>query len=350
MNTPRRPTDFSRTQRPNEDWLALTLPEPALEPHVAIIDTHMHMWDHATGYRYFVEEYARDISLAQHTIESSVYIECRSMYRKDGPEELKSVGETEFAAGMAAIAASGKYTNCKVAAGIVSHADLKLGPRLDDVIEAHIDAANGRLRGIRNGAKWDADPQVKGAVSADRPGVYLEPSLQQGVRRLSEKELLFEASIFHPQISDVMQLARAAPDTQILVVNSGSPVGHSSYAGKEKQVLADYLIGMKELATCANVGIKLGGLLMPLANFDFGTAARPPSSEELAALWRPYIEPCIDLFGVDRCTVGSNFPVEKAGITFGTIWNALKRIASRCSSTEKEALFAGTARRVYRLS
>jgi L-fuconolactonase len=89
-------------------------------------------------------------------------------------------------------------------------------------------------------------------------------------------------------------------------IHSGSPVGHSSYRGHEKEVHDNWLRDMKEFAACPNASIKLGGILMTLAAFDFGAAERPATSEELAALWRPYIEPCFELFGPERCMVSSN--------------------------------------------
>jgi len=154
-------TDFGRTQPPNAGWLAKAIPEPALEPDVPIVDTHMHLWHHSSGYRYFVEEYAQDVSGCGHRVEASIYIECRSMYRAHGPEHLKSVGETEFAAGMAAVAASEKYTTTRVVAGIIANVDPANGANLDAALDAHVMAANGRLRGIRRGAKWDADPVAR---------------------------------------------------------------------------------------------------------------------------------------------------------------------------------------------
>ena len=272
------------------------------------------------------------------------------MYRAHGPEHLRSSGETEFAAGMAAIAASEKYTTTRVAAGIVANADPSQGDELDEALDAHAMAANGRLRGIRRGAKWDADSAVRGAVGAHRAGLYLEPAFQRGVRRIGARGLLFETSVFHPQIPDVTHLARAAPEASIVLIHSGSPVGHGSYAGRGDEVHADWLRSMAELATCPNVTVKLGGMLMSLANFDFGTAPRPPTSDELAQLWRPYTEPLLELFGAGRCMVASNFPVEKAGFGYGTVWNMFKHITSGCSEDDKHAIFGGTARRIYGVS
>ena len=88
---------------------------------------------------------------------------------------------------------------------------------------------------------------------------------------------------------------------------------------------------------------------MCLGNFDFTREPAPPTSEQLAHLWRPYLEPCIELFGADRCMVSSNFPVDRAGVTYGTLWNMFKRITAGCSADEKRRLYADTARRVYRM-
>jgi L-fuconolactonase len=349
MNQDTQTTDFSRTQRPREDWLARALPEPVLEPDLPIVDTHVHLWDHPTGYRYFVPEYAQDIAACGHRVEASVYVECNSMYRASGPAHLRCVGETEFALGMAAMAASGKYTTSRVGAAIVGSADLLLEDRLPEQLDAHIAAGNGRFRGIRQRAKWDPDPVVKGAVSADRPGLYLEPAFHRGLAKLAARGLIFEASIYHPQISNVAAMARAVPEATIVLVHSGSPVGHSSYRGHEAEVHAAWLAGMRELAGCPNVAVKLGGLLMTLAAFDFGTAPRPPTSEELAALWRPYTEPCIELFGPGRCMAASNFPVDKAGFGYGTIWNMFKRMTAGASDAEKAAIYSETACRIYKI-
>ena len=106
---------------------------------------------------------------------------------------------------------------------------------------------------------------------------------------------------------------------------------------------------LAEIAACPNVTMKLGGMMMRLASYDYNVVSAPPSSEQLADYWRPWIEPCIELFGAQRCTFESNFPVDKMGIGYAPLWNAFKRIAANASADEKTALFSGTARRVYRL-
>jgi predicted TIM-barrel fold metal-dependent hydrolase len=340
---------FSETQRPNEEWLAKATPEEALEPDLKIVDPHVHFWHHKSGYKYFVEEFARDVATSGHNVEATVFVECNAMYRCRGPEHLKSVGETEFAVGMAAMAASGKYTSARAAEGIVAYADLTLGDRTRELLEAHQEAANGRLRGVRQRAKWDPDPIVAGPVRAGRPGLFLEPRFREGLGLLTSLGLAFDVSIFHPQIPDVVALARACPNSNLVVIHSASPVGFASYAGRDAEVRASWLGGMRELASCPNVSVKMGGLLMCLGRFDFTEADAPPTSNDLVQMWRPFIEPCLELFGPDRCMASSNFPVEKAGVTYGALWNMFKRITAGCSRDEKNKIFGATAKRVYRL-
>lgn len=342
-------TVFASIHAPRLDWLARAEPEPVLEPGLPIVDAHLHLWQPPNGYRYFIEEHARDLADCGHNVEASVYEECFHMYRAQGPEHLRYVGETEFAVGQAAMAASGKYTSSRVAAGIVGHADLTLGALARELLEAHIDAGNGRFRGVRQLAKWDPDAAVRGRYSADRPHLCLDPAFGRGLDVLTSLGLSFDASIFHPQIPDVTALARAHPNANIVLIHCGSPVGHGPYSGRGAEVHATWLASMKDLATCPNVSVKMGGILINLANFDFAKAPAPPTSRQLAELWRPYIEPCIELFGADRCMVSSNFPVDKAGFSYGTVWNMFKHITADCSADEKRMIFAGTAKRVYRL-
>lgn len=338
---------FGTVLAPRESFLAKAEPEPVRDPGLPIIDAHAHLWHIWDEHPYFVPEYARDIAESGHNVVGSVFVECNTMYRASGPDHLRSVGETEFAAGQGAMADSGRYGPARIAQAIVAFADLRIGARLEETLAAHAEAANGRLRGIRQRCKWDADPLVKGSWSADEPHLYLDPDFTEGMRKLTAAGLSFDASIYHPQLPDVVALARAHPDANIVLIHSGSPVGHNSYRGHEVENHAIWLAGMRDLATCRNVSVKMGGLLMNLGNFHFATAERPPTSAELADLWRPYIEPCIELFGAERCMVSSNFPVDKCGFPLSTVWNMFKLLTSGCSDREKALLFSETAKRVY---
>ncbi|MCR8551201.1 amidohydrolase family protein [Salipiger sp. P9] len=343
-------TRFGQIMPPDEEWLSRAGEEPVLDPDLPIVDAHVHLWHPQGQPRYFAEEHAGDALGCGHRVVASVFAECRSMYRRTGPAHLRCVGETEFAAGMAAIGASGRYGELDIAAAIVGHADLTLDEgRLRETLEAHIAAGNGRFRGVRQRAKWDPDPTVRGPESAQAPGVYRSPAFLRGLATLGALDLSLDASVFHPQIPDVTAMARHCPEARIVLIHSGSPVGYGAYAGRDREVHATWLSAMTELARCPNVHVKLGGLLLFLANFDYGRAAAPPSSQQLADLWRPYIEPCLELFGPRRCMVESNYPVDKAGIPYATVWNMFKRLLAGCSRAEKTAVLGGTAARFYRI-
>jgi predicted TIM-barrel fold metal-dependent hydrolase len=271
------------------------------------------------------------------------------MYRAAGPVEMRPVGETEFVAGQAAMSASGMYGETRVAAGIVGFADLTLGDRVEPVLEAHLRAAGGRFRGVRHSAAWDASDVIGNSAVADGPGLYRRPDFRAGLARLTRLGLSLDAWVFHPQLGDVVDLARACPDASIIVGHVGGPLGYGPYTGKQKDVFAAWKAQIVELARCPNVTMKIGGMMMRLAAYDYRTQPKPPTSTELAALWGPYIQTCIELFGADRCLAESNFPVDKMGIGWAALWNTLKRIAASASAAEKRAMFSGTAHRVYRL-
>jgi|SRR5262245_29228317 len=347
MSEVKRPTQFGRIHAPDEEWLARNPAEPILEPDLPIVDTHHHLWDR-NGHRYFLHDFLADVATG-HTVVATVFLECHSMYRASGPVEMRPVGETEFVTGQAAMSASGMYGQTRVAAGIVGFADLTLGDRVEPVLEAQLRAGGGRFRGVRHAAAWDADEVIGNSEVAGGPHLYRRADFRAGLARLARLGLSLDAWVFHPQLADVVDLARAHPDATIVLGHVGGVLGYGSYAGKQKEIFAAWKPQMAELARCGNVSVKLGGMMMRLAAYDYRTQPKPPTSTELAALWRPYFETCIELFGPDRCLFESNFPVDKMGIGWAALWNTFKRIASGASASEKHAMFSGTARRVYRL-
>ena len=344
---PGEPTRYGRIFKPDEAWLAKAPPEPILEPELAIVDTHHHLWDFP-GYRYLLDELLVDLG-SGHNVVATVFEECRSMYRAHGPEEMKPVGEVEFVAGVAAMSASGRYGSTRVGAGIVGFADLTLGDRVAAVLEAEIAAGGGRFRGVRHSAAWDADPIIGNSHHFDGPGLYRDPAFRAGMQQLERLGLSLDAWVFHPQLAEVVDLARAFPSANIVMCHMGGPLGYGPYAGKKDEVFARWKAGMTALAACPNVHVKLGGLGMKMFGFDVHEGALPPSSEQLATAWRPYIETCIAAFGPGRAMFDSNFPVDKGSYGYGVFWNACKRLAEGASAAEKADLFHGTASRVYRL-
>jgi predicted TIM-barrel fold metal-dependent hydrolase len=331
---------------PREDWLALHS-EAIIEPARPIVDPHHHLWDRG-GQRYLIEEMAADIA-SGHNIVATVYVDCRAMYRASGPEAFRPVGEVEFATGVAAMSASGGYGKAQICAGIVSHVNLLLGEAARPVLEAEITAGGGRFRGIRHSSAWDADPDIAGMYASRPKGLLLDSSFRKGFAQLAPLKLSFDAWLFHPQIGELADLARAFPDTRIVLDHCGGPIGLGRFADRREQTFALWRSSIQDIAKCPNVVVKLGGLAMRLLGHDFHERPRPPSSEELAAAWRPYVETCIEAFGVKRAMFESNFPPDKGQCSYQVIFNAFKRIAASCSEDEKSALFSRTAADVYRL-
>ena len=338
-------------RKSNHDWLALTVEEP-LEPELPICDPHHHLWDGETGRvapRYLLDEILEDVRAGHHIV-STVFIECGAMWKTDGPEALRAVGETEFVNGIAAMSASGLYGKTRVAAGIVGTAALRLGAAAAPVLDAQIAAGGGRFRGIRLGAAWDPDEAVPNHRTRPPQGLFLQDDFRAGFALLAPRGLTFEAWCYHRQIPDVTALARAFPDTTIILDHFGGPVGVGSYAGRAREVLTEWRGSISELATCPNVVAKLGGINMEVNGFGWHERPRPPGSQELADATRPYYEHTIEKFGVDRCMFESNFPVDAVSCSYTVLWNSFKRLASKYSAAEKAKLFHDTAARVYRLT
>jgi predicted TIM-barrel fold metal-dependent hydrolase len=327
------------------NWLTLT-DEAALEPGLPIIDPHHHLWDRP-GDRYLLENLVDDVKA--HNVRQTVFIECSSMYRADGPEEFKVVGETEFVQGVAAVSASGRYGQTRVAAGIVGTADLRLGDRIAPVLEAQIAASPQRFRGIRHRAAW-ADRSVVPNQPADLPQhVLLDPGFRRGYAYLRKYGLSFEGWVYHTHIADLTDLARAFPDTTIVFNHLGGPIGVGSYAGRRDEVFAAWKPAVAELATCPNVVAKVGGIQMVVNGYGWHERKQPPTSDELLDANEKWYRHTIEQFGPRRCMFESNFPVDRLSCSYTVLWNQFKKLTKGFSTAERTAMFHDTAMRVYRL-
>jgi predicted TIM-barrel fold metal-dependent hydrolase len=329
-----------------QDWLDRRQ-EPILEPDLAIVDAHHHLWDRP-GWRYLLDDLLADTNTG-HNVIATVFVQARAMVRAAGPVEMRPVGETEFVNGVAAMSASGSYGKTRACAGIVGHADLTLGSHVEPVLLAHIRAGGDRFRGIRHITAWDRDASMANPAYNPPPGLLGDKRFRQGFAALDRLGLSFDAWLYHPQIGELAELARAFPETRIVLNHVGGPIGIGAYAGKHTEVFSGWLAAIKALAACGNVYVKLGGLGMRMGGFGFHERHEPPSSEMLAAAWHPYVDACIEAFGVSRCMFESNFPVDKGSYSYPVFWNACKLLAQGSSDAERTELFAGTATRFYRL-
>jgi predicted TIM-barrel fold metal-dependent hydrolase len=271
------------------------------------------------------------------------------MYRADGDRAFAPVGETEFVNGIAAMSASDRYGPARVCAGIVGFANLRAGAVVEKVLEAHVAAAPQRFRGIRQSTVWDSDASIKSVPMELPKALMMESGFREGFSRLARFGLSFDAWLYHPQIPELADLARAFSETTVVLDHIGAPLGIGVYAGKRDEVFSDWRRNIAELARRPNAAVKLGGLGMHVFGFGFDRAPEPVPSAQLAEAWRPYVETCIEAFGVDRCMFESNFPVDKRSCSYAVLWNAFKRIAARYSAQEKASLFHDTAVRTYRL-
>ncbi|MEX3693802.1 amidohydrolase [Paraburkholderia sp. BR14263] len=326
------------------DWLASGT-EAALEPDLPIVDAHHHFYDRP-GWTYLLDEYLQDAQ-AGHNLTASVFMQGLTRYRPSGPESLRPVGEIEYVAGVTAPLQKNKP---EVAKGMVGYADLRRGAAVRDVLEAELHAGDGRFRGVRHLVTWDADQTLVNPLSAAPRGLLLDSGYRAGVAQLAPLGLSYDAWLFFPQLPELFDLAKAYPDTPFIINHCGGVVRIASYANQRAEVFDAWSRSMRMLAQLPNVYVKVGGLGMRINGFEFEKGERPPSSDDLAKAWKPWMYTCIEAFGAERCMFESNFPVDKGSYPFSNGWNAFKKLTAHASAGEREALFRGTARKVYRLT
>lgn len=320
--------------------------EPAIDPAQPILDAHHHLYDRP-GLRYLVDEYLDDLK-SGHAVCASVFVQARAAYHADGPEHLRPVGETKFARESARQATARGMSG--LAAAIVGYADLMLGDAVRPVLDAHIAAGDGHLRGIRHITAWDQDAALLNPAYPTSEAMMDSKQFQEGLMHLAALDLSFDAWVYHPQLSRLAAFARKFPDNRIIIDHCGGIARTGRYAGYNGEIFSHWSRGLHELATCPNVMIKVSGLGMPICGFGFDRAGERPSSIELAEAWRPWVEECIEAFGTDRVMFASNFPPDKVSYDYAVGWNAMKRIVAGFDAAQKNALFWQNAAAFYRVA
>ena len=327
------------------EWYA-AVQEDIVDAERPIIDTHHHLWENTSMWgRYVLDDLWADTE-SGHNIEKTVFIDCRSGYRTDGPEHLRPVGETEFVAGVAA--ESAKRAGAATIAAIVSHANMRLGAAVEEVLAAHEEAGQGLFRGIRHAGPSDSTGTLTNA-GRGWPCPYGEADFREGVRTLGKLGYTYDTWHFFHQNRDYLALAQAVPDTTMILDHFGTPLGVGAYAGRQEEIFAQWKDDIAAIAECPNVFAKLGGLAMPDNGFGWDKRDTPPTSDEFAAAQRRYYLHTIECFGPERCMFESNFPVDKLSISYHVMWNGMKKIVADFGEEEKHAMFRGTAEGVYRL-
>ncbi len=316
-----------------------------MEPELPIVDPHHHLWNLPTN-RYLLDE-ALDDFTSGHRVTQTVHVQCRSMYRADGKEEMKPIGETEFVNGIAAQSASGEYGSVRVAAGIVGTTDLLLGKQVEPVLDAHMRAADPRFKGIRPSVVWHADSRVRPLDIPSR--ILLDSRARDAIACVEKRGLSLDLWAFFTQLDEVLDVCRAFPHLTVVVNHLGGPIGIGPYENRQEEVFLEWSTRLRRLADCENIVIKIGGLGMRYAGFRFNQEVMPPSSDRLVDDWKHYVHECIDIFGTERCMFESNFPVDRGMFSYQVLWNAFKKLTTNYSKGERDDLFSGTAKRTYRL-
>ena len=320
--------------------------EEVIEPDRAIIDPHHHLWRVGTPYE--LEDLWADTS-SGHNIVGTVFIECGAEYRSDGPESLRPVGETEYVRLQSKLSNQHQAIGNPTILGIVSHANLMLGGAVSEVLHEHKKAGGDLVRGIRHSTAFYPDPPAVDRYSGRIPELMMHNKFREGFSQLASAGLSFDAWLLHTQIKELIDLASAFPDTTIIFDHFGGPLGIGSYSGQQMHIFPQWKEDVKELSKCPNVFAKLGGLAMVINGWGWDERDIPPSSDEIVEKHRGYYLHSIDCFGPNRCMFESNFPVDKLSVSYLVLWNAFKKIASGFTEVEKEALFRGTAAKVYKL-
>ena len=321
--------------------------EDIVEPDREIIDPHHHLWPDRLGSTYELAQFWADTG-AGHRITKTVFIECGSGYTRGAPDAFAPVAETRYVAALAAKAALNP--DQAQIAGIVAHADLRLPiATLDKVLDAHDAAGQGRLRGIRHAGAWDVERDQFLFAGQEIPHLYLDPDFQRGVAWLGQRGLSYDPWHFHPQNGEFLELARACPDTTIILDHFGTPLGVGRFEGQREAYFPRWQDEMAAIAQCRNVIAKLGGMAMPTNGFGWHARTDPPGSDEFVEAQGKWYEHMIACFGPDRAMFESNFPVDRYSISYLVLWNGFKKLAARYDETAKSALFKETAARIYRL-
>ena len=326
------------------DWIQLGEETP-VDPNLRIVDPHHHLWDRG-GSRYLAEELHEDTSKG-HNVTNTVFVECKAEYRRNSQERFQSLGETEFVAKEAERLE--EFSETKIS-GIVGFVDLGLGEELEEVLVAHDRSSYGLMRGVRHATAWSDDPEISIAHTKPTKGVMGSKLFLKGVSKLSEFNFSFDAWLYFNQLPELLYLARVTPETNIVINHLAAPLKIGKWAETPQEVDEIWRSNLQELANCENVYLKIGGIGMDnyFAN-DWVNQTKPPTSDEVASVWKEKILWCIELFGAHRCMFESNYPVDRQTLPYSVIWNCFQKVTDSFTESEKSDLFSSTACTVYRI-
>lgn len=331
-------------------WHGRLQREVALDPNIPIVDAHHHLHGKATDdYFYRTEDLNADLS-SGHAVIGTIYVEgFKSGWRDGGPEAMRPVGEVEMIVEATRVSPQLAHGACRVAAGIVSFADLLLGDGIAPVLEAQMAASQGRLRSVRPSMSWDGGTVGSALSRMARRNAISDPGFRRGVACVQALGLSLDVWVLSHQLQDVVGLVDAFPDLEVVLCHVGGLLGVAEHRSRHASSYAAWLHDLRVLAERPNVRVKVGGMGMPMFGFGFEFEDRPATSSELALAWQPLIDACVETFGPGRCMFESNSPVDKQASGYVEIWNAFKRTTRHLSPDERRSMFYGTACEAYRL-
>ncbi|NOX30763.1 MAG: amidohydrolase family protein [Actinobacteria bacterium] len=334
----------SQPQPQTPEWFAQVV-EPIVDPGQRVIDPHHHLWPPGGSLPYSLDDLHADTG-SGHNIVKTMFVECGAAYDLDAPADRASLGETRFAAHNAALSASAEGS--ATIAGIVANVDLRLD-NVDQLLDAHLEVAGDLLKGIRHSGARAVEPEAMMIAGSAPEGLYADPAFRRGVQRLGARGLTYDTWQYHHQVGEFIDLVDACPGTTMVLDHFSTPIGVGKFAGLLDEIFEQWAVDIADLATRANVVAKIGGLAMPDNGYSWHTAAKPATSDEFAAAQNRWYHHTIEAFGPSRCMFESNFPVDRFSISYPVLWNGLKKIAGQYSDSERDAMFYGTANRVYSL-
>jgi len=326
--------------------------EAIIAPDLPIVDPHHHIitWP----VRYEAEDWLKDLR-AGHKVIATVHTEAHGNYWKDGPEHLQPAGETEYLA-KAAEQVAKDPTAPKICAGIVGGGDMAMGrAKVDELLDTHIAVGKGRFRGVRINVLWGFKPDGSMFPLDGWESVPERADLAEGLKCLTRKGLCVELVNHHPNLPLVAKLAQQHPDLTIVSNHLATIKDHSANPASEADMMAAWRRGIDTIAAYPNIRMKLGGCANPMISYSMpamralGGRAVPPTSQELADIYRPQVSYAIEKLGANRCMFESNFPIDKNFTSYTVLWNAFKRLAQPYSAAEQTALMSGTAIATYKL-
>lgn len=291
-----------------------------------IVDAHHHLWDLSRSYPWLQEAAGR---LQVHGDDTAIRRDYLLADFRQDAAELRLVASVHVDAGAADPVEEARWLQgladvTGFPQAIVGGVALHAGDAADQ-LAAFAELPN--VRGVRHNLNWHPDPTL---TYTDRADLMTDAAWLAGFRRLAPLGLSFDLQVYPHQLPDGARLAAEHPDTVVVLDHAGMPLG------RDLDTLSSWRKGLDLLAARPNTAIKISGLGMTDHHWTIGSL-------------RPLVLDAIEAFGVDRAMFASNFPVDSLYSTYTELYAAFDMITADFTTGERAALFAGTARRVYRI-